>query len=184
MKYLEALNDGQVSTEVRETFGELRKKVGMVPNTFATAANSPIALKAILNYEEILRKGVFNPKEREAIALAVAQENGCRYCLAAHTAIGKTLGFSEGETLALRKAGIGDRKLQVLTELAKELVATRGRPSHKRTEKFFEAGYGETALVELVGLVALNVFHNYLNVLADTTVDFPPAPELVEQVAA
>jgi len=184
MQYLEALNGEQVSAEVREILGGLKKKIGMVPNTFAIAAHSPTALKAILTYEEILRKGAFNPKEREAIALAVSQENDCRYCLAAHTAAGKMLGFSEGETLALRTAEIDDRKLQVLTELAKELVVTRGAPSRERTEKFFGVGYGKPALVELVGLVALRVFYNYLNVLAGTTLDFPPAPELVERMAA
>jgi len=39
-------------------------------------------------------------KASEQIALAVAQSNGCSYCLSAHTAIGEMHGFDEGTALA------------------------------------------------------------------------------------
>lgn len=178
MRNLEALTRDQVSEGNQQIFDVLKQKVGMVPNLYATTANSDVALGAILGLGEALGKGTFTNKEIEAIALAVGQVNGCEYCLAAHTAIGKMNGFSEDQTLQLRTGNIQDEKLRALTQLAKELTENRGRASQEFVVNFLNVGYSRAALVELVGFVALNTFTNYLNNTANTTVDFPAAPEL------
>lgn len=110
--------------------------------------------------------------------MAVAQANNCTYCLSAHTTIGKMLGFSEIETLEIRQGTIDDPKLQALTALAREITETRGFPAQHIVDGFLEAGYTQGALVDVIGLVALNTFTNYLNHIADTEVDFPVAPQL------
>ncbi|MCH8029482.1 MAG: carboxymuconolactone decarboxylase family protein, partial [Candidatus Dadabacteria bacterium] len=168
----------------QEIFDALKKKIGMVPNLYATAANSPAALKGILAFGDSLRRGEFSKKEIEAVALAISQENGCEYCLAAHTAVGKMVGFSEDETLALRDGSIGDTKLNALTKLAKNITVTAGYPSQELIAGFFEVGYTKAALVELIGHVALNVFNNYLNHIADTPIDFPEAKKLIQKQSA
>ena len=108
MKNLDVLTYEQVSPEAKEIFDAIKKKAGKVPNIYATIANSPVALKAFLQYGEALQSGQFNPKEVEAIALVIAQLDDCGYCLAAHTAMAKIAGFSEEETLKLRTASIED----------------------------------------------------------------------------
>ena len=37
-----------------------------------------------------------------------------------------------------------------------------------------EAGYGEGEIAEIIAAVALNIFSNYFNHIAETEVDFPP----------
>ena len=178
MKNLEVLNREQVASETQEIFDGLKSKVGMVPNLYATAANSHYGLTALLELGETLKKGNLNNKEVEAVALAVGQANNCQYCLSAHTAIGKMLGFSEEETLDIRRGSVSDPKLKALTSLAKEITESRGFPSEQALSDFIEAGYTKGALVDVIGLVALNTFTNYLNHIADTEVDFPKAKQL------
>ena len=182
MKTLEALNRDQVSEGNQQIFDVLRKKVGMVPNLYATAANSNVALGAILGLGEALGAGSFSNKEVEAIALAVSQVNDCEYCLAAHTAIGKMNGFTEAQTIDLRTGEVADQKLSALTQLARELADNKGRADQRFIDAFFAAGDDRAALVDLIGFVALNTFNNFLNNTAGTTVDFPAAPELVATV--
>ncbi|GJM30772.1 MAG: alkyl hydroperoxide reductase AhpD [Cyclobacteriaceae bacterium] len=184
MRNLEILSKHQVAPETQQIFDNLKGKLGMVPNLYATAANSHYGLTALLQLEETLKKGELTAKEVEAVALAVAQTNNCQYCLSAHTAVGKMLGFTEEDTLDLRSGGVVDPKLQALTSLAREITESRGVPAEATIAKFFDAGYSKGALVEVIGLVALNTFTNYLNHIADTEVDFPEAKEIATQVNA
>ncbi|MCA9398870.1 MAG: carboxymuconolactone decarboxylase family protein [Candidatus Omnitrophica bacterium] len=181
MSHLNPITYEEAQPEVKELFDALKKKMKMVPNIYATVANSPTVLKALLQFGENLKQGEFSHKEVEAIALAVSEENHCEYCLSAHTAVGKMVGFSEEETRNLRLAKSDDQKLQTLTALAKEIVHTKGYPSESTINEFFSAGYSKRALVDLIGFVALNVFTNYFNHIAQTKIDFPEAQSLVNR---
>ncbi len=180
MKNLEVLNRDQVAPETQEIFDGLKTKIGMVPNLYATTANSHYGLLALLQLGETLKKGNLTNKEVEAVALAVGQANNCGYCLSAHTTIGKMLGFSEEQTVEIRQGTIEDNKLQALSKLAREITETRGFPSQQAISDFFSAGYSKGALVDVIGLVALNTYTNYINHIADTEIDFPVAPQLKE----
>ena len=183
MKNLEILSREQVAPETQEVFDALKKKVGMVPNLYATTAHSHKGLNALLTLGDNLNGGEFSAKEGEAIALAVGESNTCGYCLSAHTAIGKMVGFSADEIVQLRTGEIEDPKLNVLTKLAKAITETRGFPEQSLIEEFFAAGYNKAALVELVGHVAKNTFTNYINHIAETTIDFPEVSPLVASQA-
>ena len=178
MKKLNTLTYEEAKPETQKIFDALKKKVGKVPNLYATIANSPVALEAILNYGEKLKSGEFTPKEVEAIALSVSQENECHYCLSAHTAVGQIVGFTIEETIGLRSGNVEDSKLQALVRLAKDIASSKGWPQQQLIDDFLAAGYSKAALVELIGFVSLNVFNNYLNHIAETEVDFPAYPEL------
>ena len=181
MSHLKVLNREEVNEGTQTVFDTLKKKVGMVPNLYAATANSPKALTALLTLGENLGGGEFSGKEVEAIALAVGEANSCDYCLSAHTAIAKMNGFSEEDTLSLRAASIEDSKLNALTQLAREITITRGRPSSEFIENFFNAGYNEAALAELIGFVAQNTFTNYINHIAETPIDFPLAKNISKE---
>ncbi|MEE9252558.1 MAG: hypothetical protein V3U74_04310 [Thermodesulfobacteriota bacterium] len=47
MKNLKMVDYNEAGPEVREMYDLLKKKIGMIPNLYATTANSPVALKAI-----------------------------------------------------------------------------------------------------------------------------------------
>lgn len=168
----------QVDAKAQTLFDNLQKGLGRVPNVYAMIGHSSTALEAYLAFSNTLSKGAFNAKQREAIYLAVSETNGCNYCLAAHTAIGKMNGFSDEDTLKLRAASIEDPKLNVLTRLAKSLVDNHGKADPALVDAFFALGYNEGALIELVALVVDKTLTNYVARLTNTPIDFPEVQPL------
>jgi len=175
MKTLQPLSFEEANVDSQAIFTNLKSKIGMVPNLYATMGVSDKLLGGFLNFAETIKSGEFSSREYEAIALATSQVNGCAYCLSAHTALGKMNGFTEEETLELRSNSIADPKLNALVSLVRELVESKGHPSENSTQKFFDAGYSKAAFAELIGAVALTTITNYVFHNGDFEIDFPKA---------
>jgi alkylhydroperoxidase family enzyme len=107
----------------------------------------------------------------------------CDYCLAAHSAIGKTVGLTAEQIRDSRLGGAVDPRADTPIRLALEVPRTRGRVSDAMLAEVREAGFDDGAIAEVVAHVALDVFTNYLNNVAQTDVDFPRAPELTPEPA-
>lgn len=83
----------------------VKKQLGSVPNMFRLIANSPEVLNGQLAFSAALNGGKLNAATRERIALAVAEINGCNYCLSAHSYIGKAFKLlDESEIDAARRS--------------------------------------------------------------------------------
>ena len=152
----------------------VKKQFGSVPNLFRLAASSPAALEGYLGLSGALAKGSLPAPTRERIALAIAEINGCNYCLSAHSYIGKNLAkLDEAEIAANRNGGSNDPKADAAVRFATAVAQQRGRVSDEALRAVKLAGYDDAQLVEIVQHVALNVWTNYLNNLAQTDIDFP-----------
>ncbi|WKV10553.1 carboxymuconolactone decarboxylase family protein [Marivirga harenae] len=180
MSNLKVVKTEEANSVSKEIFEGMKKQMGMVPNVYAAIGNSGPALKATMAIQENLAEGEFDGKEQEVIALSVAEANQCGYCLSAHTAAGKMKGLSVDETVEIRNGEIADEKYKALSDLAKAITDKRGYPDQKLFDAFFEAGYNQAALSELIVLVSLNTITNYTNHIAQTEIDFPVAPNLEE----
>lgn len=151
----------------------VHKQLGVVPNLFRLIAKSPAAISAFAGLNGPLTK-VLDVKTRERIALAVAQVNGCDYCLSAHTYLGLNLAKIGPEEIALnRKGGSSDAAADAAVRFAAKVASTRGHVSDADIAAVGKAGYTEAQIVEIVALVAENTFTNYLNEVAKTDIDFP-----------
>jgi len=149
------------------------KKFGVVPNLFRVFALSPAALGGLLSLNGALSKAL-DLKTRERIAIAVAEVNGCDYCLSAHTYIGVNLAKITPEDAALNRQGAStDAKAATAVRFAAKVTETRGKVSDAEIAAVKAAGYSEAQIIEIVGLVAENVLTNFLNNVADTDIDFP-----------
>ena len=146
---------------------------GRAPNLFTTAAHSPAAAAAMVSFFGHMGKASLGAKTGELIALAVAQANECGYCLSAHTAIGAMHGLTPDELLSARDVESADPKVRALLELAVAVNQSRGHIDDAEFAAARAAGLGDADIVETVAFVALNVFTNYLNSVAQTTIDFP-----------
>ncbi|MBF0386197.1 MAG: carboxymuconolactone decarboxylase family protein [Candidatus Omnitrophica bacterium] len=173
MLYVKALKEKEGNQQAQEILNNVKAKIGMVPNIYAAMANSPSALKALLNFRETLGKGSLSAKEIEVIALAAAEENECEYCLCAHSAIGKSVGLSEEQIKEIRSNKSKDTKISALSELTREIVKTKGNPAKAKLDLFFKAGYSPEALIDLIAFIALNIYTNYFNHIFETDIDFP-----------
>jgi uncharacterized peroxidase-related enzyme len=159
--------------KVFTTLGQVKTTLGMVPNLFATLAHAPVALEAFLSLSKILSRGRLTAAQREIVALAVGQENECRYSLSAHTRSAKAAGMSEADTLKAR-AGDGEDPLhRALASFAKKIVRQRGHVADEDIENARKAGMDDGLLMEVVANVALHTLSNYANELAGTEIDFP-----------
>ncbi len=165
---------GEVSSNNQEIFDNLKKGLGTVPNLYAVMAHSDTALGNYLAFQNA--KTTFNNKEKQAINLIVSQVNECAYCQAAHTVLGKMNGFTEEQTIEIRKGSTAfDAKLNALVVLAKEVTIKKGFVDGASLENFFNAGYTKGQAVELVMLVAEKIAMNYLHAVTKVAIDFPAA---------
>jgi uncharacterized peroxidase-related enzyme len=152
----------------------VQKQLGTVPNLFRTVASSPAALEGYLGLSGALGKGALPAPTRERIALAVAEINGCNYCLSAHAYLGRNLAkLSDDEITSNRNGGSLDAKADAAVRFAVAVLQQRGRVGNDAIAAVKAAGYTDAQIVEIVQHVALNVFTNYLNEVAQTEVDFP-----------
>jgi uncharacterized peroxidase-related enzyme len=157
----------------KPTLDAVHKSLGMVPNLFRLIARSPTVLNGFAGFSGALAK-TLDVKTRERIALAVAQVNGCDYCLSAHTYLGLNLAKISPEEIALnRKGGSGDKKANAAVQFAAKVTQERGHVAEADIAAVRDAGYNDAQIVEIVALVAENTFTNYLNEVAKTEIDFP-----------
>ena len=151
----------------------IQKALGFVPNIFRLVANSPAALTAFTGFQGALSK-TLDVKTRERIALAVAQVNGCDYCLSAHTYLALNGAKLDGAEVALNRRGrSGDPKADAAVAFAAKVAAERGRVSDGDLAAVKLAGWSEAQVVEIVAVVAANVYTNFINNVAQTEIDFP-----------
>lgn len=165
----------------KPTLDIIHKQLGVVPNLFRLVATSPTALTAYTGFKNTLSK-TLDAKTRERIALAVAQVNGCGYCLSAHSYIGLNLTKLGPEEIALnRKGASADAKANAAVGFAAKVAQDRGHVSDADLAAVRNAGFTDAQIVEIVALVAENSFTNYLNEVAKTEIDFPVV-EVAQQV--
>jgi uncharacterized peroxidase-related enzyme len=177
MKTFTVPTRAQVSAGNQAIFDNLQSKLGFVPNLYATLALSETALSNYLQLQSA--KTSLNLKEREVINLVVSQVNECRYCLAAHTALGKLVGFNDAQIIEIRKGRASfDAKLDVLAQLVRSMAVNRGRADTADVERFFAAGYDEANLVDAIVVVGDKIITNYLHSTTQIPVDFPEAPAI------
>ncbi|WP_088561835.1 carboxymuconolactone decarboxylase family protein [Arboricoccus pini] len=151
----------------------VHKQLGVVPNMYRLLAQSPTTLQGFTSNGAALTK-TLDVKTRERIALAVAQVNGCDYCLSAHTYLGLNLARISPEEIALnRKGASSDVKANAAVQFAAKVVRERGHVTDADIKAVRDAGYSDCQIVEIVAVTAENVFTNLLNLVAETDIDFP-----------
>jgi len=152
----------QVSPENQAIFDNLKKMLSFVPNLYATFAHSATALGTYLALQNA--KSSLNAKQREVVNLVVSQVNACEYCLAAHTAVGKMVGFTDAQILEIRSGHAAfDPKLDALARFVREMAEKRGHVAAASTEAFLEAGWTEGNLVDVTMVVGDKIISNYLH---------------------
>jgi uncharacterized peroxidase-related enzyme len=170
--------------KARELLDQVQSTLGVVPNLFKVLGHSPATLEGFLGLFGGLGHGRLSAKLREQIALAVAESNGCSYCLSAHTAIGSGAGISSEEIAANREARSSDPKVEAALRFAKAVNDHRGAVGDADWEAVRNAGWTDAEIIEIFGNVAINVFTNFVNIGVETEIDFPVVvPHTAESMA-
>ena len=152
----------------------VKKQLGVAPNLFRLVANSPAALEGYVGLSGALAKGRLPAATRERIALAVAEVNGCDYCLSAHTYLARNLAkLDDAEITANRNGASNDPKADAAVRFAVKVARARGHVDEDDLRAVKLAGYDDGQVIEIVFHIALNTWTNYINEVAKTDIDFP-----------
>jgi uncharacterized peroxidase-related enzyme len=183
MARLNPVNREIADRKTAQMLSGVEKKFGIVPNMIATMAQSNAVASAYLGFSAALSGGQLPAPVREQIALTVGQQNECDYCLAAHSAIGTSVGLDQATLIAARQGKASDAKTDAILKFASRLLATHGKVDDEDVNSLTNQGLSEGEIAEVIANVVLNIFTNYFNHVAETEIDFPEPAELPCQLA-
>lgn len=164
-------NAEAISSQILET---TKKKLGLIPNMYSAMANNPALLEGYVSaYNSFRLNSGFSPQEQEVIFLSIAYENGCEYCMAAHSFVGDNMTKVPIEvTNAIRNnTEIPDEKLKSLSQFSKSVTLRRGFPTETDINNFIAAGYTEKDILGVIAGVGIKTMSNYFNHIFKTPID-------------
>jgi uncharacterized peroxidase-related enzyme len=173
MQVLKPIDPDTASGKTKELLGAVKQRLKRIPNMIRLMANSPAILGAYLKFNEAFDETKLTPKLRGLMTAAVSELNGCEYTLSVAMSLGRREGLTEDELNAARRNEAYDPKTAAALRFAARAVRERGRVPPLEVEGLRSVGFSDEEIVELIGVVALNVFRNYFNLIAGTDVDFP-----------
>ena len=174
MSNLPLIDPASAPAPVADLLAAVQRNLGVTPNMTKAMANSQALLGGYLALSGALGKGVLTPAVREQIALAIAQDNGCSYCLSAHSYLAEHVThLGTDDIAAARRSEATDPKTAALLSLATAVNATRGKVGADDLDDVRAAGGTDEEIAETLGHVALNVLTNYVNNAAGVEIDFP-----------
>lgn len=153
------------------------RKFGFVPSPVARAAHAPVALKHLLAGFAAFEQTSLMPMEREVVAMTVAFENECHYCMAMHSALLHASPDAAPLAPALRDGEpLADARLEALRVFARALVRERGRVGEAEWAALEAAGFTEAQALEVVLGVGVYVTSTFMNIVMQAELDPPFAP--------
>lgn len=173
MSRINVVTPENANAEQKALFDAIHSQLGMVPNFLKVFANSPAALRAFLGLHGIAGEGSLEAQTRERIALALAQQNACQYCVSAHIAIGRKAGLDGAEIAANRAGTSQDTKAAAAVKFARALAEHSGEVTTAEILEVRKAGYGDAQIVEIITHVGLNILSNIVGKASRVEIDFP-----------
>ena len=172
MSSIKALDPAATTGSVQPILQALQQKIGRVPNMYRVMANSPAVLAAYTNYSDNLSAGQLDKQLAELIAVAAAEHNRCSYCLSAHTATGRRNGLSPEELVEGRQFHSDNPAFAAALVFAHKMLQAPTSLSPADLDELHTVGFSDAAVLEIIAHVVRNMFTNFVNVVADTELDW------------
>jgi len=173
MSRVQVVNPQTATGAAKALLDAVQAQLGVTPNFIRVLANSPKALEGFLGLYGALGGATVDKPTQERIALAIAEGNGCQYCVSAHTAIGRGAGLSNEEMALNRRGSSSDAKAAATVAFAKALNDNLGEVTTTEFDAVRNAGLSDGEIVEVISVVALNIFTNLLGKATRVEIDFP-----------
>lgn len=178
MQRIQSVEPSQAQGRTRELLETVEKAFGVIPNVAKVMANSPAVLDSFLALTTAMGGVTIGGKLHHQIKLATSEANTCDYCNSILTHLGKKGGFSATDLIDGRKASSADVRTDAALKFAKTVLDSHGRVSDEEVQAIRNAGFSDTEVVEIVASVVVGCFTNFLNNVADTTLDIPQVEPL------
>lgn len=169
MARIDLVSEDRISQEAEQILREIEQGMGRIPNLFKTYAHHPPLLRA--NWQKlkaVMMEGSLPRKLKEVIALLVSQDNGCDYCIRAHSGALKSLGVGDDELAAIREGRLEeagfDEKERALVALMRKANLTPHDVSDEDFRKARDAGASDAEIVEAYGVMeTFAAFNRFLD---------------------
>lgn len=161
-----------------EILTQVKEKYGFVPNLMGVFSESPEILEAYLTLGDLVERTTLTPLERQIALIGASVSNGCKYCVAAHSAISSMQKLPADVIASLREnRPINDAKLESFRKFVQTVTDKRGNVSESEIADFLEAGYTKRNILEVILAIGMKTLSNYTNHIAETPLDnaFEPA---------
>ena len=173
MSRLAPIQTNGATSELKRSLKNSHLKLDEAPRFLQVMANSPASLRAYIRADAALVRGQLTTRQRQQVALAVAEINGSSYSLSARYDTRKSLGLTHQEMQLAGNAAAADPKVDTMLRFTRAVVLQRGDISDEDFQALGIAGFTDAQIIEIVANIGLNVFSNYFCSVAKTEVDFP-----------
>lgn len=152
---------------------EVKQSYGFIPNVYGIFAESPVATSTYIHITDQLKEhSALSPQEQQIVMIAVSEQNGCEYCVAAHSTVAGIAQVPEETITALRDGNLpSNPKQAVLVRFAKAAVEHRGWIPEADQQAFLDAGYSNRHALDVLSILALKTLSNYSNHIAHPPLD-------------
>ncbi|WP_092012472.1 carboxymuconolactone decarboxylase family protein [Marinobacter daqiaonensis] len=151
-----------------------KKRMGMIPSLHAVMAEAPGVLEGYQTLHGLFTKTSLDANEQTVVWQSINVEHECHYCVPAHTGIAQMMKVPDEITEALRnETPLPDDRLEALRTFTLAVVRKRGNVTSEDLNAFYEAGYGQRQVLEVILGVAQKTMSNYVNHIAETPIDEP-----------
>lgn len=177
MTEFSSINPDTATGEYQKALNIVHNAFGSVPNLFRMVAISPNVLQGIMAFNQQVTNGELEPKLVEQIALLASGINQCEYCVATHVYIGQMHGLSRDELICNLNGEANNPKSQAILNFTKAVVNNRGKVDSSLIQALRDYGLTNKAIIEILGVIGVYTFLNYVKHITQPALDFPAIEE-------
>lgn len=140
----------------------LQGAFGMIPNLLGAMSTSPILIAELVGLFGKVHGSSFPEDQIQVLLLTNAVTNASTWPVAFHTALALKEGVDPTDVQAIREGRTpGNPKNAALSTLARSLIEKCGRLDQQDVSRFVQAGFDQSRLLEVIGVVAASTITNY-----------------------
>jgi len=157
----------------RPLLEQVKEGYGFIPAVYGVLAESPVATSTYIHITEQLKEnGALTPQEQQIVMIAVSEQNGCEYCVAAHSTVAGIAHVPKETIASLRDGDLpADPKQAALVRFAKAAVEHRGWIPEADQQAFLDSGYTTRHALDVLSILALKTLSNYSNHISHPPLD-------------
>ncbi len=165
-------DESSAPEEAKPALALAKKQLGFIPNLYGVLAESPQALAAYQALSDQFQRSSLSGAAKHTVWLTASRQNGCTYCVAAHSAMAAGESANESVVKAIREGTpIDDAQLEAVRVFTVQVVESRGWVADEDVQAFLDAGFTRRHVFDVLTGVAQKTLSNYANHLAHSPLD-------------
>ena len=167
MTRLPLIDTDAATGKVAEMLQEYEDRAGVPPGPMIRGlAGSSAMLRAYLDLNRAMKRAHLDRRVSEQVSLAAQAWIGCRYCIEAHTRMGKQAGLSDRDVELALQGTADDAKVAALVAFTQQVLGAPSEIADADVDGLKALGWRDEQIADVVGLAALNLLTGAFNLVA------------------